>query len=181
MPRKLLIQSTGELLDTWGRRNRKLPYFRCHECGKICKPYRITSKYCSRPCLWKNNKSGNRKDGPIWWKNKKGYIEGKIWVNQQRVGVKQHRWVMENKIGRPLMPFEDVHHINGVKNDNRPENLEIIPHGHHSRKSNLNRVYKKGYQLNITEGERLSRSYRAISLQLAMKGRAAIAKAEGRI
>jgi hypothetical protein len=38
---------------------------------------------------------------------------------------KEHRIVMEEKIGRPLGPFETPHHINGVRNDNRPENLEL--------------------------------------------------------
>jgi hypothetical protein len=46
--------------------------------------------------------------------------------------VYEHRVFMEEYIGRPLRPEESVHHINGVRDDNRLENLELWSKSHPS-------------------------------------------------
>ena len=59
---------------------------------------------------------------------KDGYVE------EKRAGgwKVQHRWRMEDRLGRELLPDETVHHINGVRDDNRPENLELWSSSHPS-------------------------------------------------
>lgn len=152
--------------DTMGRENRKLEDRICPECGKTFRPLRSISKYCSRVCHWKNN-GGRNKKSEVWWENPKGYIEGKIWVNDSfQIRVKRHRFVMEGYLGRPLEKWEDVHHIDGNKSNNAIENLELISHSEHSKRSNRNRIYKKGYKLNLTPEERKARSLRAIARRL---------------
>jgi hypothetical protein len=67
-------------------------------------------------CFYKGN----------WYTNSNGYM---IRTVRDKDGkskhVSQHRIVMEEVLGRKLLPNENVHHINGIKTDNRPANLEL--------------------------------------------------------
>lgn len=56
----------------------------------------------------------------VWREDSTGYIFR--WRGKREL---QHRWVMEQHLGRELAPFENVHHKNGVRSDNRIENLEL--------------------------------------------------------
>lgn len=63
----------------------------------------------------------NWKGGRI--RTSSGYIQ--IHVGSPKKYEMEHRLVMEQHLGRKLLPQENVHHINGIRDDNRIENLEL--------------------------------------------------------
>ena len=159
------IASPG-MTDTWGRRNRSLSDRSCPICGTDFRPLRASSRFCSRPCARKIN-GGHNRQAETWWTNSKGYIEGRIWRDGKQVQVKRHRFLMEAHLGRALMAGEDVHHIDGDKQNNDLNNLQVLSHREHSKISNAERTYRSGYRLVLSNAERKARSDRMKAMRRA--------------
>lgn len=111
------------------------PTFACKHCGKV-QDYPLAKssrnnrgrkfvhkqQYCDQTCATMGRKHST--DLPVGIKDRHGYIweysggSGGKYIPQQRI-------VMQGMIGRPLRKEETVHHKNGIRTDNRPENLEL--------------------------------------------------------
>ena len=61
--------------------------------------------------------------------NYNGYRMRHRQINGKTEVVLEHREVMSEHLGRPLLPSESVHHKNGERSDNRLENLELWSKG----------------------------------------------------
>ena len=60
--------------------------------------------------------------------------------------ILEHRWVMEQALGRKLLPTETIHHMNGRKTDNRLENLSLRS-GNHGPGGDVSAIVKWAHEI----------------------------------
>jgi endogenous inhibitor of DNA gyrase (YacG/DUF329 family) len=85
--------------------------------------------FCSKKCVADyRKKEGLFKRNGSWYEN--GY---KVLYTENGNGIKEHIKIMEDFLGRKLKANELVHHINGIKDDNRLENLQLMTRNEHSK------------------------------------------------
>lgn len=76
---------------------------------------------------WKGGRSVDADGYTLVWVADHPHTRGAARVHSRSGLVAEHRLVVEASIGRYLEPGEVVHHLNGVKSDNRLENLQLFP------------------------------------------------------
>lgn len=132
----------------------------CERCGvtrwaSVRDLHRRESKYCRRCATRIRFGRSNLEEGRL---NKKGYVELYIpkdsffrgTAQSQEGRCLEHRFVMAKHLGRNLSPFEKVHHKNGIRRDNRIENLELTIAGAHTTQHN--KGYRDGYEKGLADG-----------------------------
>ena len=88
---------------------------------------------CGHPCSEETRKKisktlkGKRmgKNNPRW-KGGRYKQNGYIYILVDGKYVLEHRYKVEKLLGRKLESYEHVHHLNGIKDDNRLENLKLV-------------------------------------------------------
>lgn len=113
----------------------------CLECGETF--YAMPSRrwraaYCSLKC--KQTVAG-RKGGTVRGEQVKALSEGKAYTKTK--GRHTHRKVMEKILGRPLRKGEIVHHKDGNKLNNHPDNLELMTQSEHVRRHHKEMMEKR--------------------------------------
>ena len=122
---------------------------KCKECNVITKKHKSRSaSFCNQSCYmsWKRK---NPKNEPY---KDKAFSSGYFYLYKPEHPnamhgsryISEHRFNMEQKIGRLLTKDEIVHHINENKIDNRIENLQILTRSEHNKYHALKIKRKNG-------------------------------------
>lgn len=119
------------VLNEWSKcktQKRQIHSGLCSKCGDLF--FTIASygqMTCSRECSKKlfSGKNSYHWKGGIHRMISKAHGYVVLDLRDDGIRITEHRYVMEKYLGRPLRPFESVHHKNGIRTDNRIENLEL--------------------------------------------------------
>lgn len=101
--------------------------FVCEQCGTTFEKKNTKDriyKFCSKSCSGKYNNTLNSKSPDLWTRTTRAG-DGYVAIQTPNGSMLEHRYVMEQKLDRKLLEGENVHHIDGNRGNNAPDNLEL--------------------------------------------------------
>lgn len=153
---KKQVYCSAPCADTKKRVDRRVI---CKTCGKTFeRPHGKFMTYCSRSCALAKNRNGITGCNGLPEGSTSPHSSGYILEKYKGQWTMQHRVVMCRVLGRELEKHERVHHKNGVRDDNRPENLELWVTSYSSKKDPAGvRLVDKAIDIfkSLTDEERL--------------------------
>lgn len=111
--------------------------------------YKGGGQFCSRNCHY-DFRRNNPEKHPLFKSYKVDAMGYPLKKLPNKKMIREHRWIMEQELGRKLESWEHVHHKNGIKNDNRLENLVVLMatehHKEHAKDPRVLEALKKAQE-----------------------------------